>query len=107
MWVLKLVFFLVLLFLLVAFFVANGDQTVDITLLGRDFLDLNIFWVVVASFGLGVLASLGLLVIREWQHHREHTRLRRDNAAKSKELADLRTLPLRDLPTTKSQREDA
>jgi len=96
-WVIKGILFLLLLFVLVYFFVTNGSQTVDVNLLGHQYLDLNVFWVVAAAFALGFLTALVIMSIREWRLRRELRRLRRESRVRDRELADLRTLPLQDL----------
>lgn len=95
MWVLRGFVFLVLLFVLVYFFVTNSAQSVDIKFFGRDFLGISIYWVVVVSFLLGFATSFVLAALREFKLHRELARLRKNNATKDREIADLRTLPLR------------
>ena len=107
MWVIRLVVFLLLLFVLVYVFAANAGQTVDLNFFGREYPDLALFWVVAASFGLGFLAALTGMGAREWRHRRDIGRLRKQNAIMDKELADLRTLPLQELdvePATKDDR---
>jgi len=81
-WVVKGLLFLVLLFVLVWFFAANGDQSVDIKVLGRTYMDINIYWVVSVCYLLGFATSFSLAAVRELRFHRE--------------IADLRTLPLSD-----------
>lgn len=97
MWVIRLVLFLLLLFLLVYMFAANADQTVDLRFFGREFLAVGVFWIVAVSFAGGLLAALIGMGLREWRHRRELGRLRRHNSALTRELADLRALPLEDL----------
>lgn len=97
MWVIKVLFFLILLFALVFFFVTNSGQTVDLRVLGRTYLDISIFWIVVVSFLLGFTVAFILASIREIRHQRERGRLRRELAQKEREIGDLRTLPLQDL----------
>lgn len=104
MWVIKLVVFLLLLFALVYLFATNTGQTVDLQFFGREFLAVDLFWVVVSSFALGVLVAGFGLLLREWRHRRDLRRLRRQSERLEQELADLRTLPLQELterPTTK------
>ena len=96
MWVIKGLLFLALLFVLVYFFVTNADQTVDLTVFGRDYLGVSIYWVVVVCYLLGFASSFVLAALREFRFHREIGRLRRDGKLKDREIADLRTLPLRD-----------
>jgi uncharacterized integral membrane protein len=94
-WVFKGVLFLALLFALVYFFVTNSEQSVDINFFGTAFLGISIYWVVVVSFLLGFASSFTLAAFREFRFHREIGNLRRQHAAKDKEIADLRTLPLK------------
>ncbi len=98
MWVVKGLFFLVLLFVLVWFFAANGDQSVDIKVLGRTYMDINIYWVVSICYLLGFATSFILAAVRELRFHREIGQLKKSLKARDKEIADLRTLPLRDAP---------
>lgn len=95
MWLFRGFVFLVLLFALVYFFVTNSGQSVDINLFGKTFLGISIYWVVVTSFLLGFATSFVLAALREFRFHREIARLKRDGGAKDREIADLRTLPLR------------
>lgn len=95
MWVIRGLVFLVLLFALVYFFISNHDQTVDINFFGKSYMAISIYWVVVISFLLGFASSFLLAAIREFRFHREISGLKRAQAAKDREIADLRTLPLR------------
>lgn len=97
MWVFKGILFLILLFALVYFFVTNSGQSVDINFFGKSFLGISIYWVVVLSFLLGFATSFVLAAFREFKFHREIGRLKRHGVAMDKEIADLRTLPLRDM----------
>ena len=97
MWVVKGFLFLILLFVLVYFFVTNAGETVDLKVLGRTYLDISIFWIVVVSFLLGFGVAFVLAAVREIQTQTRLRRLRKDVAAKEREIGDLRTLPLRDL----------
>jgi len=94
-WLLRGFVFLVLLFALVYFFVTNSGQSVDLNVFGKSFLGISIYWVVVVSFLLGFATSFVLAALREFRFHREIARLKKDTAAKNREIADLRTLPLR------------
>jgi hypothetical protein len=95
-WVIKGLLFLALLFVLVYFFVANAGETVDLRAFGREYLAVSVYWVVVVSFLLGFATSFVMAALREFRFHREIGRLRRDGKRKDQEIADLRTLPLRD-----------
>ena len=102
MWIIKSFLFLALLFVLVYFFVTNANQTVDINLFGRMYLDISIYWIAVASFLLGFAASFFLAVVREIRFRGDIRRLKKADRDKDREIADLRTLPLRDLPESGS-----
>jgi len=95
MWIFKGLLFLVLLFALVYFFVTNSGQSVDINFFGKAYLGISIYWVVVVSFLLGFATSFVLAAFREFRFHREIGRLKRFGVAKDREIADLRTLPLK------------
>ena len=97
MWVFKGILFLILLFALVYFFVTNSGQSVDINFFGNSYLGISIYWVVVISFLLGFATSFVLAAFREFRFHREIGRLKRHGSAKDREIADLRTLPLKQM----------
>jgi uncharacterized integral membrane protein len=94
-WVFKGLLFLLLLFALVYFFVTNSGQSVDINFFGNSYLGISIYWVVVVSFLVGFATSFILAAFREFRFHRVIGRLKRDVAAKDREIAELRTLPLK------------
>lgn len=95
MWIFRGILFLVLLVVLVIFFVDNSNQSVDIKFFTKSFLGISIYWVVIISFLVGFASSFFLAVIREFRFRGEIGRLKRQGAAKDREIADLRTLPLR------------
>jgi len=101
-WIIKGFLFLALLFVLVYFFVTNANQTVDINLFGRMYLDISIYWFAVAAFLLGFATSFLFAVVREIRCRGEIRRLKKAARDKDREIADLRTLPLRDLPEAES-----
>jgi uncharacterized integral membrane protein len=94
-WIFRGIIFVILLVVLVWFFVDNSNQSVDIKFFTKSYLDISIYWVVVISFLVGFVASLVLALVREFRLRGEITRLRRQALAKDREIADLRTLPLR------------
>lgn len=78
-------------------FAQNSGQSVDLRLFGREYLDIPLYYVLAGSFLLGVLVSLVLGSVREL---RLRGRLRdqgKQLKAKESELAELRSLPLKDL----------
>jgi len=87
--------FLVLLVVLVYFFAENNDKSIDIDFFGKTFLGISIYWIVLVSFMLGFATSFISATMREFRLRRDITRLRKDNTTKDREIADLRTLPLR------------
>ena len=102
MWVVKGLLFLILLFVLVWFFATNSDQAVDLNVFGRAYLGINIYWVVAVCYLLGFATSFLLAAVRELRFHREIGRLKKTLKARDKEIADLRTLPLRDEPAARA-----
>lgn len=105
MWVIRLVFFLLLLFLLVYLFVANAGQTVDLNLFGREYLDLGLFWIAAGAFLLGFFAALVGMGMREVRLRRELGRHRKQHDSLSRELTDLRALPLQELTGQAAQKK--
>ena len=103
MWLFRGFIFLLLLFALVYFFVTNSDQSVDLNVFGKSFLGISIYWVVVVSFLLGFATSFFLAALREFRFHREISRLKKQATAKDTEIADLRTLPLRQEPAANKE----
>jgi uncharacterized integral membrane protein len=96
-WVVKGLFFLLLLFALVYFFIDNSSQTVDLKLFGREYLDIAIFWVLVMAYLLGFATSFVVAAVREIRYHARIRRLKGVIQDKEREIVDLRTLPLKDL----------
>lgn len=96
MWVVKGLLFLALLFVLVYFFVTNADQTVDLDIFGKSYLGISIYWLVVVCYLAGFATSFVLAALREIRFHRDAGVLRRKLRERDKEIADLRTLPLRE-----------
>jgi uncharacterized integral membrane protein len=94
-WIFRGILFALLLVVLVWFFVDNSNQSVDIKFFSKSFLGISIYWVVVISFLVGFTTSFILAIIREFRLRGELNRLKRQGAGKDREIADLRTLPLR------------
>ena len=107
MWVVKGLLFLILLFVLVYFFATNSDQAVDLNVFGRAYLGINIYWVVAACYLAGFATSFILAAVREMRFHREIGQLRKAAKAKDREIAELRTLPLRDEPAPRPTPQSA
>lgn len=96
MWVIKGLFFLLLLIVLVTFFGLNSNRTVDIDVFGREYLDVQIFWVLLLAYLLGFVSCFVLAAVRQLRVLGEIRRLRRTIQAREKEITELRTLPLQD-----------
>ena len=101
----NLLIVLILLFTLVYFFIDNSSQTVDIKFFGREFLDISIFWIVVLAYLLGFATSFLIAAFREFRYHRRIRNLRNELQAKDREIADLRALPLQDMPAAEEDEE--
>ncbi|HPF71933.1 MAG TPA: hypothetical protein PLQ13_14770 [Candidatus Krumholzibacteria bacterium] len=102
MWIVKGMLFLVLLFVLVWFFAANSDQQVDLNVFGRSYLGVNIYWVVSICYLLGFATAFVLGAVRELRFRTEIGRMKKTAKAKDREIAELRTLPLRDDPAPRA-----
>jgi uncharacterized integral membrane protein len=106
-WVVKVLLFLALLFVLVYFFLDNSGQTVDIRFFGREFLDISLFWVLILAYLLGFATYFVIASVREIRFHAQIRRLKQEVQGKDREIADLRTLPLADLPEEELPEETA
>ncbi len=95
MWFVKGFLFLLLLFFLAYFFIVNSGQTVDLNFFGQSFLGISIYWVVLASCLVGFLASFIMAMFREFRLRSQLRRLQKVMRGQEKEIAELRTLPLR------------
>ena len=96
MWIFKGLLFLVLLFGLVFFLVANSQQPVDINFFGKTFLGISIYWVIGVCFLVGFATSFLIAAFREFRFHGEIRGLKKIVRMRDKEIAELRTLPLRE-----------
>ena len=96
MWIFKGLLFLVLVFGLVFFAVANSQQAVDVNFFGKIFLGISIVWVVLVSFLIGFATSFVIAAFREFRFHREIRGMKKTGRLQEKEIAALRTLPLRE-----------
>ena len=106
MLIVRLVIFLLLLILLAYLIASNAGQVVDLRFFGREYLAVDLFWVVAASFLAGVLCTGFGLLSREWRHHRDVVKLRRQVGTLQREIGDLRTLPLQDLTGDAKAKDD-
>ena len=104
MWMVKGVFYLLVLIAMAIFFTQNSGQSVDLRFFRREYLDIPLYYVIVGSFLVGLLFSLILAALRELKMHQSQRSLQRDLRERDKEIAELRSLPLKDLD---SAREDS
>ena len=95
MWIFRGLTFLVLLFVLVYFFVTNSGQAVDLNFFGHQYLQVHFFWLVGVCFMLGFATNFVMAAFREFRFQRTISQLKKEAAAKDKEIHELRTLPLR------------
>lgn len=97
MLIVKGIIYLLVIIMLAVFFTQNSSQSVDIKVLNTEYLDLPLYYVMIASFLLGIVFSLMIAGIREI---RLRNQLRGANNVlkdRDKEIAELRKLPLRDI----------
>jgi uncharacterized integral membrane protein len=104
-WVIKGIIFLLLLFVLVYFFL-NNNQTISLNLLGQIY-DVALFWVLVLAYSLGFATSFILAAVREIRFHTQIRRLKGAIQQRDKEIVNLRTMPLQDLPSEDTKEESA
>lgn len=97
MWIFRGLVFLLALVVLAVFFAQNSSQVVDLKILHWEYLSIPLYLVVVGSFLVGIAVSVIVGAVREIRL-RNRLRLQgRDLKEKDREIADLRSLPLRDL----------
>lgn len=106
MWVIRLVVLLLVVIALGYVLAANMDQTVDLEFFGHEYLDTPLIYAVAACFVLGFFMALVVMALREWRLRREIRRLKRHARQLDQELADLRTLPLKELSGETGKRGD-
>jgi uncharacterized integral membrane protein len=96
-WIFRGLVFLLALVVLAVFFAQNSSQVVDLKILHWEYLSIPLYLVVVGSFLVGIAVSVIVGAVREIRL-RNRLRLQgRDLKEKDREIADLRSLPLRDL----------
>jgi uncharacterized integral membrane protein len=94
-WIIKGLLFLIVLIGLV-YLGAVNQQLVDIKFFGKDLLAISIFWVVGASGVAGAVSVYIFAAFREFRFHREIRALKKAARLRDKEIADLRTIPIRE-----------
>ncbi len=105
-WMVKGFLFLVLLFVLVYFFLANSGEQVDVNVFGREYQQVGLYWVIVLSFLIGFAVCF---VMASWRELRLHARIRRLKGRlqeKDREVVQLRALPLQDFPAGEEPSEE-
>jgi len=89
---------LAVILLLSLFFAQNSGQVVDVRFFGWEYLAIPLYLVLLIAFVAGLLLAL---LAAAWREVRLRTRLRRlqkEIREKDREIADLRALPLENLP---------
>jgi len=100
MWFVKSFFAIIVLAVLLYFSSLNLGARVDIYLLHPDvptFANVPLTWALLSSFALGVLVWFLASVFQVISAKAEVTSLKRKNRQLTRELTDLRNMPVRDL----------
>lgn len=97
MLIIKGLFFLFSVIILAIFFAQNNSQVVDIKFLTVEYLAVPLYYVMIASFTLGIAFSMIFAGIREIKFRTKISKLGNDLKARDKEISELRTMPLLEL----------
>ena len=97
MWIFKGIVYLLVLVVMAVFFTQNSGQSVDLHMLNWDYLDIPLYYVMLGGFLAGLLVSLIVGGIREVKLRNRIRTLNRDLKDRDNEIAELRSLPLREL----------
>ena len=96
MWIIKWFFAVVLILMVLGFTLQNSGQRVSVVFLENvwQYDAVQLWLVIYASFGLGVLFWLFVSVFQVLQLKNEIRRVRKGNQAIQRELDSLRNLPI-------------
>ena len=97
MLIFKSIIYLLVIIILAVFFTQNSSQSVDIKILNSEYLDLPLYYIMIASFLLGTLFSLMIAGIREIRLRNQLRRINNELKNRDSEIAELRKLPLKDI----------
>ncbi len=97
MLIFKSIIYLLVIIILAVFFTQNSSQSVDIKVLNKEYLDLSLYYVMIASFLLGIVFSLMIAGIREIRLRNQLRGANNILRNRDKEIAELRKLPLKDI----------
>jgi len=97
MLIFKSVIYLLVIIILAVFFTQNSSQSIDIKILNKEYLDLSLYYVMIASFLLGIVFSLLIAGIREIRLRNQLRGANNILKNRDKEIAELRKLPLKDI----------
>ncbi len=97
MWIIKGILYLIILIAMALFFTQNSSKSVDLKLLHWQYLDIPLYYVMLGGFLGGLLVSLVVGGIREVKLRNRIRNLGRDLKDRDGEIAELRSLPLREL----------
>ncbi len=97
MWIIKGILYLIILIAMALFFTQNSSESVDLKLLHWQYLDIPLYYVMLGGFLGGLLVSLVVGGIREVKLRNRIRNLCRDLKDRDGEIAELRSLPLREL----------
>jgi len=96
-WIIKGILYLIILIAMALFFTQNSSESVDLKLLHWQYLDIPLYYVMLGGFLGGLLVSLVVGGIREVKLRNRIRNLGRDLKDRDGEIAELRSLPLREL----------
>jgi len=99
-WIFKGIVYLLILIAMAVFFTQNSRESVDLTLLKWEYLDIPLYYVMLGGFLAGILVSLVVGGIREVKLRNRLRMQGRDLRDRDAEIAELRALPLRELDET-------
>lgn len=97
MLIFKSIIYLLVIIILAVFFTQNSSQSVDIKVLNKEYLDLSLYYVMIATFLLGIVFSLLIAGIREIRLRNQLRGAKNTLKNRDKEIAELRKLPLKDI----------
>jgi uncharacterized integral membrane protein len=97
MWMVKGIFYLLVLIIMAIFFAQNSGKSVDLRFFNREYLDIPLYYIMIGSFLLGLVFSLLLAMLRELKLHSKLRSMQRDLGERDREISELRSLPLQDM----------
>ncbi len=97
MWIVKGIFYLLVLIAMALFFTQNSGQSVDLHLLHWEYLAIPLYYIMIGGFLCGILVSIVVGGIREVRFRNRIRGLTRDLKDRDLEITELRSLPLHEM----------